>query len=157
MERIKQLSDLQLAVMDVLWQHGEATVAQVHASLQEERNLAPTTVGTILARLEKYGIVTHYTEGRQSVYRSSDCSLVAVSARTHYTKGRKYVYYPLVSRREVRRLQVSELLDQFFQGNPADLVCHLIDEEEVDGEDLERIMSLIESKEKERERQNDNR
>jgi predicted transcriptional regulator len=90
-------------------------------------------VGTILSRLEKYGIVTHYAEGRQ------------------------YVYRPLVSRREVRRFQVSELLDQFFQSNPADLVCHLIDEEKVDGEDLERIMSLIESKEKEREPQNDNR
>jgi len=122
-ERIKQLTDLQMAVMNVLWQQGEATVAQVHASLQEKRQLASTTVATVLSRLEKYGMLTHRTEGRQ------------------------YVYRPLVSRGEVRRSQLTKLIDRFFQGNPADLVYHLINETEVDDEDFERILALIESKE----------
>ncbi len=122
MERIKQLTDLQMAVMNVLWQRGEATVAQVRAALREERQLASTTVATILSRLEKYGTLTHRTEGRQYVYRA------------------------LVSRGDVRRSQLATLLDQFFQGNPADLVCHLIDESQVGDEDFERILALVESK-----------
>ena len=124
MERIKQLTHLQMAVMNVLWQQGEATVAQVCASLQEEHGLAPTTVATMLSRLEKYGILTHRTQGRQYVYRS------------------------LVSQNEVRRSRLAELVDQFFRGNPADLAYHLISESEVGDGDLERIVALIESKER---------
>jgi predicted transcriptional regulator len=124
-DRIKRLTDLQMVVMGVLWQQGEATVAQVHASLQEERGLAMTTVATLLSRLEKYGVIAHRREGRQ------------------------YIYYPLVSQSEVRRSRLTALIDHFFQGNPADLVYHLIDESEVADEDVERILALIESKEKE--------
>jgi predicted transcriptional regulator len=122
LKHVKQLTDLQMAVMNVLWQMEEATVAQVRAALQEERQLASTTVATILSRLEKYGVLAHRTEGRQ------------------------YVYRPLVLRGDVRQSQLTALLDQFFQGNPADLVCHLIDESEVSDEDFERILALVESK-----------
>jgi predicted transcriptional regulator len=121
-KRIRQLTDLQAAVMDVLWQRGEATATQVHAALREERGLAPTTVSTILSRLEKYGLLAHRTEGRQ------------------------YVYRPLVSQSEARRSQLTALIDRFFQGNPADLVYHLINESDVDDEDMERILALVESK-----------
>jgi predicted transcriptional regulator len=123
-ERIKQLTNLQMAVMKVLWQQGEATVAQVHARLREEHGLAPTTVATLLSRLEKYGVLTHRSEGRQ------------------------YVYRPLVSRGQVRRSRLAELVDQFFRGNPAELAYHLLDQSEVGEEDLERIRALIEAKER---------
>ncbi|MBN1811151.1 MAG: BlaI/MecI/CopY family transcriptional regulator [Anaerolineae bacterium] len=122
-KHIKQLTDLQMDVMQVLWQQSEATVSQVHAALHEERQLAMTTVATLLSRLEKYGLLTHRAEGRQ------------------------YVYRPLVSQSEVRRSQLTDLIDQFFHGNPADLVYHLINEAEVDDEDLARLQVLIESKE----------
>jgi predicted transcriptional regulator len=110
-------------VMQVLWEEGEATVVQVHDALLAERQLATTTIATLLSRLEKYGLLAHRTEGRQ------------------------YVYRPLVSQNEVRRSRLSELIDQFFQGNPADLVYHLINETEVNEKDLERLQTLIDSKE----------
>jgi len=119
----KELTNLQMDVMQVLWEQGEATVSQVHAALQEERKLAPTTVSTLLSRLEKYGLLTHRAEGRH------------------------YIYRPLVSESEVRRSHLTELIEQFFHGNPADLVYHLINETEVDDEDLARLQALIESKE----------
>ena len=119
----RQLTNLQMDVMQVLWEQNEATVSQVHAALHEERQLAMTTVATLLSRLEKYGLLTHRTEGRQ------------------------YVYRPLVSQSEVRRSQLTDLIDQFFHGNPADLVYHLINEAEVDDEDLAHLQVLIESKE----------
>jgi BlaI family transcriptional regulator, penicillinase repressor len=121
-KHIKQLTNLQMDVMQVLWQQGEATVSQVHAALHEERQLAMTTVATLLSRLEKYGLLTHRAEGRQ------------------------YVYRPLVSQSEVRRSQLTDLIDQFFHGSPADLVYHLINEAKVDDEDLARLQTLIESK-----------
>lgn len=122
-KQTRQLTNLQMDVMQVLWQQNEATVSQVHAALHEERQLAMTTVATLLSRLEKYGLLTHRTEGRQ------------------------YVYRPLVSQSEVRRSQLTDLINQFFHGNPADLVYHLINEAKVDDEDLARLQALIESKE----------
>jgi len=119
-----RLSDLQLAIMHVLWRQGEATVAEVHASLQPGRGLAPTTIATVLSRLEKRGLVAHRSEGRQFVYRS------------------------LVSEQEVRRTMVSELTDLLFAGDAAELVSHLLSGREVGHEDLARVKALIEAQER---------
>jgi len=63
------LTSLQLDVMRVLWARGEATATEVHADLAPGRRLAPTTVATLLRRLERRGLLAHRTEGRQFVYR----------------------------------------------------------------------------------------
>ena len=68
----------------------------------------------------------------------------------HRTQGRQYVYRLLVSRNEARRSRLAQVVEQFFRGNPADLVYHLLDKSEVDDEDLGRILALIEAKERER-------
>ena len=56
-----QLTELQIAIMRILWERKEATVAEIHAALLDERGLAPTTVATLLSRLEKRGAVKHLT------------------------------------------------------------------------------------------------
>jgi BlaI family penicillinase repressor len=117
------LSDLQMAVMRVLWGRGEATVSEVHTSLQPERSLAPTTVATILSRLEKRGVVEHRMDGRQFVYRAR------------------------VTEEEVRRSMVSELTDLLFKGDPAELVSHLLAEEDIGPDELAKLKHLIEGNE----------
>ena len=64
-----RLGDLQLAIMRVLWERGEAAVAEVHAALEDERGLAPTTIATMLTKMEDKGVVAHRSEGRRFVYR----------------------------------------------------------------------------------------
>ena len=118
------LSDLQLSVMHVLWAAGEATVADVHAALHTQRGLAPTTVATLLSRLEKRGLVEHRSEGRQFVYRTC------------------------VSQEDVQRSMVAELTDLLFEGNPAELVSHLLSGRDLDAEDLARVKAMIEAREK---------
>ena len=77
-----KLSDLQAAIMQVLWKKNEATASAVQEVLNGERELAKTTVSTVLSRLEDKGIVGHRTEGRA------------------------FVYFPAVSQEEVRRSMV---------------------------------------------------
>lgn len=113
------LTDLQLAMLDVLWERGEATVSDVHEVLLDERGLAATTVATILSRLEKRGVVTHRSEGRQYVYRA------------------------LVSRTEVCDTMVNALTDRLFQGDVAALVTHLLTESDFSPGDLARVRRLI--------------
>ena len=59
MSETHQLTELQIAVMRVLWEKGEATVAEIWEALRPERGLAQTTVATLLCRLEKRGVVAH--------------------------------------------------------------------------------------------------
>jgi BlaI family penicillinase repressor len=119
MGRRNQLGDLQMAIMRVLWRQKEATVAEVHTTLFDERGLAPTTIATMLKKMELKGVVSHRLEGRQFVYR------------------------PAVSEETVRRTMVGELTDRLFGGDPAALVSHLLSEQDLDPRELARLRALI--------------
>jgi len=119
-----ELSDLQLAVMRVLWTRGRATVADVHEALEAERGLAPTTIATTLARLEKRGVVEHETAGRQFVYRA------------------------LYEETEVKRSMVGALTERLFRGDAAELVNHLLTEREIEPDELERLKARIEERQR---------
>ena len=55
-----KLAELQLAIVQVLWDEGEATVARVREALQaDDRPLAHTTIATMLSRMESLGYVAH--------------------------------------------------------------------------------------------------
>ncbi|MCG6963847.1 MAG: BlaI/MecI/CopY family transcriptional regulator [Acidobacteria bacterium] len=114
------LGDLQHAIMRVLWRRGEATAAEVHAALEPERGLAPTTIATMLRKMETKGVIEHRVEGRQFIYR------------------------PTVSEAEVRRSMVDELVDRVFAGDPTALVGHLLAEHRVEPEELDHVRQIIE-------------
>jgi BlaI family penicillinase repressor len=125
---IYSLTELQLALMRVLWERNEATVVEVQEALEPERPLAQSTVATLLSRLEKKGLLSHRVERRQ------------------------YVYRPAVSEADVKRSMVgqfAELADGLFQGDVAALVSHLLTAQDVAPGDLARVKALIEARERE--------
>jgi predicted transcriptional regulator len=121
-----QLAALQLAIMDVLWDRGEATVGEVRDKLNNTRSLAYTTVGTMLMKMERRGFVKK---------RRGD--------------GRAYVYRPLIDREEVSRSMVSDLAAKLFAGDVSEMFCHLLAESDVSREELSRLKKLIRQKERE--------
>ena len=66
--KIHRLGELQLHIMQALWDKGEATVADVLQALSDHSELAYTTVATMLRRMEARGLVTHRAEGRTFIY-----------------------------------------------------------------------------------------
>ena len=108
------LGELQHAIMAVLWERGEAAAAEVHEALQG-RGLAPTTIATMLRKMEDKGVVSHRAVGRQFLYR------------------------PAVSEDQVRRSMVGELVEQLFAGDAKALVAHLVSEHEIDAEELREL------------------
>lgn len=114
-----RLGDLQIAIMREIWRRGEASVADVHAALEEERGLAPTTIATMLKKMEAKGVVTHRTEGRRFLYR------------------------PTVSEADVRRTMVGDLTDRLFRGEVTALVSHLLAEHEIDPNELRQLQELL--------------
>jgi BlaI family transcriptional regulator, penicillinase repressor len=124
MDDLAQLSDLQIAILRVLWKQGQATAAEVHQTLNAQRELAPTTVSTLLSRLERKGLVRHGTDGR------------------------RYIYEAVVAEREVRRSMLARLTDQFFRGDPAALVSHLIQDRDISPDELADVRRLVENAER---------
>ncbi len=120
-----QLGDLQLAIMRILWRSGEASASQVHAALFEERGLAPTTIATMLRKMEDKGVVRHRARGRQFIYR------------------------PTLEEGDVRQGMVGDLVDRLFRGSSAALVNHLLSAGEIDPRELEQLRALLEEKEAE--------
>jgi len=113
------LTGLQLSILRVLWERGEATTQDVWERLTARRPLALTTVATIMSRLERKHVLTHRREGRQYVYRA------------------------MVTRSEVRRSKVRELTENLFGGDPAALLSHLVRTDDVDPEELKRIREML--------------
>jgi BlaI family transcriptional regulator, penicillinase repressor len=113
------LGDLQHAIMRVLWERGEATGAEVHAALLAARGLAPTTIATMLRKMEDKGVVAHRSEGRQFVYRAT------------------------VSEAEVRRSTVSEVVERLFSGDPTALVSYLVADHDIDPDEVARLRGVL--------------
>jgi predicted transcriptional regulator len=95
-------------------------VAEICEALRPGRNLALTTVATLMSRLEKRGVVAHETRARQFVYRS------------------------LVSESDVRRSMLREITEQLFDGDVAEMMSHLLTGREISPGDLDRIKAMLE-------------
>ena len=117
-----QLGDLQLAIVRVLWERGEAAASEVHQALVDERGLALTTIKTMLRKMEDRGIVAHRERGRQ------------------------FVYTALVEESDVRRGMVGALVERLFLGDSAALVNHLIEAGEIDATELDDLRARLAAK-----------
>src|SRR6478672_219037 len=69
MAKLTRLGELERAVMDHLWSSGEPqTVRQVHEALSARRDLAYTTIMTVLQRLAKKNLVVQHRHDRAHRY-----------------------------------------------------------------------------------------
>jgi len=92
---------LELECLKSLWKLGEGSVKDVRDDLAANRNLAYTTVMTLLDRLVKKG------------------------GAARRKAGRMFVYAPVLPRDHARRLAVQELVDSFFNGSREELLAFL--------------------------------
>jgi predicted transcriptional regulator len=114
------LTEVELEIMHVVWELGDATVKQVHDVLSARRPVAYTTVMTMLGLLAKKGHLKREESGKAFVYRPA------------HPKGRV----------------VSRMLDDFvarvFQGSAQPLVLALLKEKKISRRDLDEIARLAE-------------
>ncbi len=65
------LSEVQLEIMEVVWERGEVTVAAVWKTLAERRNVTRNTIQTLMARLDQRGWLRHRVDGKTFFYRAA--------------------------------------------------------------------------------------
>jgi predicted transcriptional regulator len=115
-----QFTDRELDIMNVLWERGAATVAEVQAELADA--LAYTTVLTVLRTLEEKGHVGHEEEGRA------------------------YRYHARVGREAAGRSAVRRLVRKVFQGSPELLLTQLVSDRKLTTEQLEAMRRLLDER-----------
>jgi BlaI family penicillinase repressor len=119
----ESLTDLQLSVMKVLWRIGEGGVSEIVPLLAADgKELAPTTVATLLQRLSKQGWVRHRKDGRQFLYRAK------------------------VSERDAAQGVLQRVLSSFFGGRVSALTAQLLESEQISADDLKEMRRLIKGK-----------
>jgi predicted transcriptional regulator len=118
------LTESELRLMEVIWQKGSATVAEVADGLPKSLGLAYNTVLTTLRILERKGYLRHTTA----------------------KDSRAFIYTPLVSREQASRTAVGLLLGRFFSGSAKALVLNLIEDEKLNDAELKRVRDLLKEK-----------
>ena len=115
-----ELGDAELEVLVQLWDGGPQTVREVMNRLHElGRQLAYTTVLTVLTRLE------------QKEYVASNRS------------GSAYVYEACISRDRVAKSRIRSVLSSLFEGAAAPMVLQLMKNERFSSDELAEMRRLI--------------
>ena len=121
--KTERLTPLELEIMKVLWETGAANVQTVQQRL--ERELAYTTVQTMLNILHRKGKVKRAL------------------------KDRAYFYKPAVSRSQVVKQSVNDLVEHLFGGSVENLVMSLVETKHLTPEKLTRLNKLLMESEEE--------
>jgi predicted transcriptional regulator len=121
---LKELTAVELEMMNVIWRIGPCSVAQVQEQLLPQRKLAYTSVSTIVRILEQKGYVTSAKQGRGHVYEAA------------------------ISKESYQALSLKRIVRSVFDGAPSLLVQRLLASEALTPEELTQIASLLRQKAK---------
>ncbi len=112
-------TESELEILQVLWDKSEATVREVHEVLEKSKDIGYTTT------LKTMQIMTD--KGMLSRDKSS---------RTH-------IYIPLVSREQTQQQFLGKMVHGLFKGSTSRLVIGALDNEEISGEEIEKIRDYL--------------
>jgi len=113
----RTLTPLELEIMQVLWERGASTVAEVQPRLRGE--LAYTTVQTMLNVLWRKKKVKRVQEGRA------------------------FRYEPVVSRERATGSALHDLVSRMFGGSSEALLMAMVDTRQISAEDLARLAEKL--------------
>lgn len=118
-KKSRTLTDAEHRIMEVLWQKGSATVAEVADTLAGKDGSAYTTVLTMMRILHTKGYVT--------------CN----------KRERAHVFRPRLDRAAAARKAVQQVLTKFFAGSPGELVLTFLRDEEIRPDELDELKRRI--------------
>jgi predicted transcriptional regulator len=122
----KPLTEVELELMNIIWDLGDETslftVKEVQSQLSATRELAYTSVATIIKILEQKGVLSSHKSEKAHQYRA------------------------LITRAEYEATSLRHLADHLFKGDPSTMVMRLLDEGGLSTHELNEIRKTLESK-----------
>lgn len=116
------LTETELELMTHIWELGEGTVRDVIARLPADRDLAYTSVSTILRILEQKKVIASRKDGRG------------------------HIYYPLIQKPEYEATTLQHVVTKVFAGEPSTLVRRLIDAKGLSEADLLELRKILDER-----------
>ena len=117
--KTENLTPLELEIMHVLWETGPANVQTVQQKLKRE--LAYTTVLSLLQVMEQKGLVAHRREGKA------------------------YVYVPRAERQSTIRRMASSFLEKVFDGAVDEYLVHALESKRLSSDELDQLDAMLAS------------
>ena len=118
---LNPLGETEMEVLQHVWALGSAAVGEVHARILETREVAYTTVMTVMKKLASKGYLTFEKSGNA------------------------YIYSAAQPPEEVRRDLLQGLMEKVFQGSPGALVQTLVRDESLSPDELASIRSILDA------------
>ena len=118
-DRRQDLTDLQQAILDVLWARKSATAEEVREGLLPRHRLKDSSVRTLLRRLEARGFITHSVEGKVFVYEAT------------MAPGR------------VAAHRVRQIIDRFWSGSVEQFLTGMVDEKILTPAEIARLARKV--------------
>lgn len=119
---MKKLTRAEEEVMQIIWQLGPSTVADIRTYMAETSGQPKpphSTISTIVRILEEKQFLSHKAYGRT------------------------YEYHPLIPKKQYSRQTLDKLVKDYFQGSPNELVSYLVREREVSAADLQELLKEL--------------
>ena len=121
-KRPKRLTPLEALIMDAVWDLAPATAREVMEHVTPTKPMAYNTVLTMMRILRDKGFLASSRNGRADIYR------------------------PLVSREQMGRRSISDVIERFFAGSPKALLSHLLATESLDPDEIRSIRREVNAK-----------
>lgn len=119
-KRIQKLPDSELDVMIALWNgHQEMTRSEIGEFMNQKKKLAPTTILTLLSRLEKKNFVSVKKEGKANLYSA------------------------LVTQEEYQQQEGKHVLEKLYDNSLKNFVATLYQGKQIDQNDIEELESFL--------------
>lgn len=115
-------TELELEILKILWRQGEASVREVQEALIPFRELAYTSVMTIMNIMFKKGYLR-----RKKV-------------------GKGYHYIPRISEEKTTHGMLGDLVDRVFDGSASSVMLNLLESREIDPAELSELRKLLDRK-----------
>lgn len=119
---MKKLAPREEAVMQILWQLEQAFLKEIWEQLDEPRPPI-TTIASIVKKLENEDFIDHESFGRS------------------------HRYFAKIKKEDYRKSSIKSLLNNYFEGSPKQLLSYFVEEENVDSEEISKLLQEIQDKE----------
>ncbi len=117
-------TDGELEILRVLWAEGPSALSSVCGTLRQQRDVATTTVATMLRLMQDKGLVKRQGAGRGALWGAA------------------------VTHKRAARGMVRKLVDGVFDGSADRLVTHLVEGDQLSHEQLVELRQLIDARSK---------
>lgn len=119
MKALPQISEAELQVMKIVWEHAPVSTNQVTEYLTRTTKWSPKTIQTMLKRL------------------------VQKKALTYVKEGRVFIYTPLIGQQDYVNQESRHFLQRFYNGNLVSMMTAFLDMEELSQQEVDELKELL--------------